>query len=102
MAPAQSPDADHLREALAGFWHGLALVTGQLARAIGRSARDLDPALRRDGAGLALLILAILVAGEFWFGLPGAAGAWIRLGVTTLVGSFGYAVPVIAAVMAWR
>ena len=87
---------------IAGFWHGLALVTGQLARAIGRSARDLDPALRRDGAGLALLILAILVAGEFWFGLPGAAGAWIRLGVTTLVGSFGYAVPVIAAVMAWR
>ena len=87
---------------IASFWRGLALVTGQLARAIGRSARDLDPALRRDGAGLALLIVAILVAGEFWFGLPGAAGSWIRLGVTTLVGSFGYAVPVIAAAMAWR
>ncbi|MGC3956106.1 MAG: DNA translocase FtsK [Propionicimonas sp.] len=87
---------------IAGFWHAVATVVGQLARAIGRSARDLDPALRRDGAGLALLVLAIIVAGEFWFGLPGAAGAWVRVGLTTLVGSFSYAVPVLAAAMAWR
>ncbi|MGC4152675.1 MAG: DNA translocase FtsK [Propionicimonas sp.] len=87
---------------IASFWRGLATVTGQLARAIGHSARDLDPALRRDGAGLALLIFAIVVAGEFWFGLPGAAGAWTRIALTTLVGSFAYAVPVIAVVMAWR
>ncbi len=87
---------------IAAFWHGLAALTGKLARAIGSSARDLDPALRRDGAGLVLLILALVVAGEFWFGLPGAAGGWIRVGVSTLVGSFAYAVPVIAAWMAWR
>ena len=87
---------------IAGFWRGLAKLVGQLARAIGGSARDLDPALRRDGAGLVLLILAIVVAGEFWFGLPGAAGAWTRIALTTLVGSFAYAVPVIAAAMAWR
>ncbi|MCW5953507.1 MAG: DNA translocase FtsK, partial [Propionibacteriaceae bacterium] len=87
---------------IASFWRGLATVIGQLARAIGHSARDLDPALRRDGAGLALLIFAIIVAGEFWFGLPGAAGTWTRIALTTLVGSFAYAVPVIAAVMAWR
>jgi len=77
-------------------------VTGQLARAIGTSARDLDPAHRRDGAGLVLLIIALIVAGEFWFGLPGTAGSVIRLVLTTVVGSFAYAVPVIAAVMAWR
>ena len=87
---------------IASFWRAVATVTGQLARAIGHSARDLDPALRRDGAGLVLLIFAIVVAGEFWFGLPGAAGSWIRIALTTLVGSFAYAVPVIAAVMAWR
>ena len=87
---------------ISAFWHGVATVTGQLARTVGHSARDLDPALRRDGAGLVLLILAIIVAGEFWFGLPGAAGAWTRIALTTLVGSFAYAVPVIALAMAWR
>ncbi len=33
---------------------------------------------------IVIAIVAILVAGEFWFGLPGAAGSWIRLGVTTV------------------
>ena len=87
---------------IAGFWRGLATVVGKLARAVGSSARDLDPAHRRDGAGLALLILGLVVAGEFWFGLPGAAGGWIRVAVATVVGSFAYAVPVVAVWMAWR
>jgi len=91
-----------LGRGIAAFWRGVAAVVGKLARAIGSSARDLDPAHRRDGAGLALLVLGLVVAGEFWFGLPGAAGSWVRTGVGTLVGSFGYAVPVVAGWMAWR
>ena len=42
---------------LAQLWRALSATAGTLARAIGRNAataRDLDPAHRRDGAGLAL------------------------------------------------
>ena len=87
---------------IAATWRGLAAGAGGLARAIGSGARDLDPALRRDGAGLLLLIIGMVVAGEFWFGLPGYLGQWVRLVVTTVVGSLGYAVPVFAFWMAWR
>ncbi|MEA5119300.1 MAG: DNA translocase FtsK 4TM domain-containing protein, partial [Propionicimonas sp.] len=87
---------------LAAAWRGLASVAGGSARAIGSGAKDLDPQLRRDGAGLVLLILGLVTAGEFWFGLPGSLGHWVRIGVTTLVGSFCYAVPVLAFFMAWR
>ena len=91
-----------LGRGIAATWRGIASLAGGYARAIGSGAKDLDPQLRRDGAGLVLLILGLVVAGEFWFGLPGTLGHWVRIGVTTLVGSFAYAVPVLAFFMAWR
>ncbi len=87
---------------IAVTWRGLAKALGATARAIGSSARDLDPALRRDGAGLALVIIALVVAGEFWFGLPGSLGSTVHVIVTTILGSLAFAVPVLAAGMAWR
>ena len=91
-----------LGRGVAATWRGLAKALGATARAIGSSARDLDPALRRDGTGLALVVVALVVAGEFWFGLPGALGASVRLVVATIVGSLSFAVPVLAMGMAWR
>ena len=68
---------------LRAIWLGLAHLVGSAARAIGTGARDLDPALRRDGIGLFLIGCAIVVAAEFWFGLPGAVGTAIHVGVAS-------------------
>ena len=57
-----------------GLWLGVAHLVGGLARRIGTSARDLDPAHRRDGIGLALVGLAVIVAAVEWWGLRGPVG----------------------------
>ena len=53
---------------------GAAHVVGGTARRVGTSARDLDPALRRDGIGLTLIGLAVVVAASEWWGLSGPVG----------------------------
>ena len=53
------------------------MMVGTLARAVGRNAataRELDPAHRRDGAGLAVLAAAVVSAVAVWFGAAGALG----------------------------
>jgi DNA segregation ATPase FtsK/SpoIIIE, S-DNA-T family len=87
---------------LAAVWRGLAGALGNGIRGIGPSVKDLDPEKRHDGSAFALLLFALLMAAEFWFGLPGAAGNWISIGITTVVGVFAYALPVPAVAMAWR
>ncbi len=87
---------------LVTLWLGLAHLVGSAARAIGTGARDLDPALRRDGIGLFLIGSAIVIAAEFWFGLPGAVGNAIHVGVATLIGTLAYAAPLLLLLMAWR
>ncbi|WP_298133429.1 DNA translocase FtsK 4TM domain-containing protein, partial [Micropruina sp.] len=91
-----------LGRGIAAIWNGLARGAGALARGIGHGARDLDPALRRDGAGLALIGLAVLIAAEFWFGIPGTFGRWIHIGVSTVFGTLSVALPLFALAMAWR
>src|SRR5690348_6480395 len=51
-----------LARAIAGAWMVAAHAAGFAARALGRSARDLDPMHRRDGVGLAFLGAAVVVA----------------------------------------
>jgi S-DNA-T family DNA segregation ATPase FtsK/SpoIIIE len=87
---------------LLAAWRGIAFVVASGVRAIGTSARDVDPALRRDGAGLFVLALGIVIAAEFWFGIPGDVGDWIRIGVATVFGSFSYALPIFLGAAAWR
>lgn len=87
---------------LAAIWFGLAHLVGSAARAIGSSARDLEPELRRDGVGLFLIGSAIVIAAEFWFGLPGAVGTAVHTGVATLIGTMAYAAPLLLLLMAWR
>ena len=91
-----------LLHALGVAWSGLAGALGAGVRRIGRSARDLDPALRRDGAGLALLVVAIVVAAEFWFGVPGALGTGIRVVCSTIFGAVSCVLPFLLGAMAWR
>jgi FtsK/SpoIIIE family/FtsK alpha domain/Ftsk gamma domain/LAGLIDADG-like domain/4TM region of DNA translocase FtsK/SpoIIIE len=83
-------------------WMGLAHTAGAGIRMLGRSARDLDPAHRRDGAGLAVLSLAIVTAAVTWF----RPGNPVTRGLSDVVrGAFGLAgpaVPVLLALLAWR
>src|ERR1700722_2561558 len=45
-----------------GIYRGAAFAVGKTVRSIGRSARELDAEHRRDGLGLSLLGLAVIVA----------------------------------------
>jgi DNA segregation ATPase FtsK/SpoIIIE, S-DNA-T family len=87
---------------LRGAWMVFAHVIGGMFRAAGARARDLDPAHRRDGAGLAILGGAIVVAGGVWWRLPGPIGVVIVAVVRGLFGSASLVVPVLLAALAWR
>ena len=56
---------------IAAIWLGIAHAVGAVARRIGHTARDLEPEHRRDGVGLVLFGLAVVVAAAVWWQLPG-------------------------------
>ncbi len=77
-------------------------MLGALARSIGSTARDLAPEHRRDGLGLTLIGLAVVVASAVWWDLPGRVGDTVRTVVTGSVGLLGWAVPLVLLAVAWR
>ncbi len=81
---------------------GVAHALGGGARRVGAGTEDIDPALRRDGVGLLMVGLAIVVAAQFWWGLPDPIGQWIQVAVTSVIGTLAYASPILLAAMAWR
>ena len=56
------------------IWLGIAHLLGAVVRRIGSTARDLDPEHRRDGLGLGLVGLAVVVSAAEWWRLPGSVG----------------------------
>jgi DNA segregation ATPase FtsK/SpoIIIE-like protein len=88
--------------AVSGVWMLLAHGAGAAARALGRSARDLDPLHRRDGVGLAFLGAAIVVAATTWLHLGNAASRIMTGLVHGAFGSLAWLVPVLLALLAWR
>ena len=74
------------------LWKLIAHTVGGAARAVGRSARDLDPDLRRDGVGLILLALGILVAAAVWWQSEGPLLEATRM---VVVGGFGTFSPIL-------
>ena len=88
--------------AVSGVWMLLAHAAGAAARALGRSARDLDPLHRRDGVGLAFLGAAIVVAATTWLHLGNAASRIMTGLVHGAFGSLAWLVPVLLALLAWR
>jgi DNA segregation ATPase FtsK/SpoIIIE, S-DNA-T family len=86
----------------AAAWLGVAHVLGAGVRKIGHTARELDPEHRRDGAGLCLIGLAVVVAASVWWQLPGAVGDATRTVVNGSVGLLGWLVPLLLCFVAWR
>ena len=85
-----------------GAWMGCAHVIGGTARRVGRGARDLDPAHRRDGIAFALLGLVVVVAAREWWGLSGTAGDLVHNVVAGTFGRVGVVVPVVLLGLAIR
>ena len=87
---------------IAAIWHAIAVVVGGFVRSLGNAAREVEPALRRDGAGLALIAVALVVAAAFWFGLPGTGGEGLRVGISTVFGSLSVVIPAVLLYGSWR
>jgi DNA segregation ATPase FtsK/SpoIIIE, S-DNA-T family len=80
--------------ALARIWLLLAAALGGVTRAVGRSARDLDATHRRDGIGLLLFTLTVVVAAVTWFSVDGWLTGIVTAVVTGTVGALDVVVPV--------
>ena len=85
-----------------GVWMGCAHLVGGAARRIGRDARDLDPAHRRDGVAFLLLGLAIVVAAREWLHVAGSAGVIVHEAVAGTFGAVGLAIPLVLLGLAVR
>nr|WP_055503572.1 DNA translocase FtsK [Nonomuraea pusilla] len=88
---------------IVGLWMLLANGIGSTARALGKNARELDPAHRRDGVGLTILAAAIVVAAMTWRTSPdGAVSSVVNTAVRGVLGSLAWALPLLLGLLAWR
>lgn len=99
--PAPSPTGGVYRLARA-LWLGLAHAVGALFRGIGRGAKGLDPAHRKDGLALLLLAVALIVAAGTWSNLNGPVGDLVEMLVTGAFGRLDLLVPILLAAIAVR
>ena len=74
---------------------GVAHVAGGAARKVGHTTADVEPELRRDGVGFALIALAIVVATREWWGLSGGFGKVVHAVVAGTFGIVGIALPLV-------
>lgn len=91
-----------LGRGVASVWLGIAHALGAVARSIGQSARDLEPEHRRDGAGLFVIALAMVVAAAVWWQLPGGVMEFMRSMTAGAVGKVGWLVPLFLVYAGWR
>jgi S-DNA-T family DNA segregation ATPase FtsK/SpoIIIE len=87
---------------IAAIWLAVAHGLGAVARGIGHTARDLEPAHRRDGFGLFLFGSAVVVAASVWWQLPGSVMDLCRTVVQGSVGKVGFLVPLALLYVGWR
>ncbi len=62
-------------------------------------AHDIDTAHRRDGAGLALISVGLIVAVSVWFDAGGPVGEWVNLAFRSVFGSPTALVPLILGML---
>ncbi|BBB00549.1 putative DNA translocase FtsK [Actinacidiphila reveromycinica] len=100
-APAPSPTGGLYRMVRA-TWLGIAHGVGAVFRGIGRGARGLDPAHRKDGLALLLLGVTLVVAAGTWSNLDGPVGDLVALLVTGAFGRLDLLVPFLVGAVAVR
>jgi S-DNA-T family DNA segregation ATPase FtsK/SpoIIIE len=91
-----------LGRALRSLWLGLAHALGALTRKMGSSARDLDPAHRRDGIALLMIACAVIAAAVTWWGLTGPVATGVTAVVTGLLGALDWLAPLALIALAIR
>jgi S-DNA-T family DNA segregation ATPase FtsK/SpoIIIE len=99
--PAPSPTGGLYRMVRA-LWLGIAHTVGAVLRGIGRGARGLDPAHRKDGLALGLLGLTLVVAAGTWSNLRGPVGDLVQMFVTGAFGRLDLLVPFLLGAVAIR
>ncbi|MFS0693453.1 DNA translocase FtsK [Streptomyces nitrosporeus] len=99
--PAPSPTGGVYRLVRA-VWLGTAHGVGAVFRSIGRGAKGLDPAHRKDGIALLLLGLALIVAAGTWSHLQGPVGDLVEMLVTGAFGRLDLLVPILLGAVAVR
>ncbi|MGX2994167.1 DNA translocase FtsK [Streptomyces sp. JNUCC 64] len=99
--PAPSP-TNGLYRLVRALWLGTAHAVGALFRGVGRGAKGLDPAHRKDGLALLLLGLALIVAAGTWSNLRGPVGDLVEILVTGAFGRLDLLVPILLVVIAVR
>ncbi|MFJ3586496.1 DNA translocase FtsK [Streptomyces sp. NPDC090127] len=99
--PAPSPTGGVYRLAR-GLWLGLAHGVGAMFRGIGRGAKGLDPAHRKDGLALLLLGVALIVAAGTWSNLRGPVGDLVEMLVTGAFGRLDLLVPLLVGAIGIR
>ncbi|NYE43294.1 DNA translocase FtsK [Streptomyces fulvorobeus] len=99
--PAPSPTGGIYRLVRA-VWLGIAHGVGAMFRSIGRGAKGLDPAHRKDGLALLLLGLALIVAAGTWSNLRGPVGDLVEMLVTGAFGRLDLLAPLLLGAVAVR
>ena len=82
----------------------IGVAWGAVAKALGtvlRGAKDIDQAQRRDGLGLMLLALAVVVGADVWFFVESPLTNLSRLVIGGAIGSLAVLVPVLMMSGAW-
>ncbi len=102
-APKPAPSATGgIYRLVKAVWLGVAHAVGALFRGVGRGAKNLDPAHRKDGQALLLLGLALIVAAGTWSNLQGPVGELVQMLVTGAFGRLDLVVPILLGVIAIR
>ncbi|MFG3544750.1 DNA translocase FtsK [Streptomyces clavifer] len=99
--PAPSPTGGVYRLVRA-LWLGTAHGVGAVFRSIGRGAKGLDPAHRKDGVALLLLGLGLIVAAGTWSRLQGPVGDLVEMLVTGAFGRLDLLVPILLVAVGVR
>ncbi|WP_327234186.1 DNA translocase FtsK [Streptomyces sp. NBC_01317] len=84
------------------LWLGAAHGVGAVFRGIGRGAKGLDPAHRKDGVALLLLGISLVIAAGTWSNLQGPVGDLVEMLVTGAFGRLDLLVPILLGAVAVR
>jgi S-DNA-T family DNA segregation ATPase FtsK/SpoIIIE len=87
--------------ALRSLWLGVAHGLGGMVRSLSGSSA-VDPGLRRDGFGLALIVVSLVAAAAVWWRADGPVFDLVRSVTLGSVGVLAYVVPLLVAWLAVR